>query len=85
MPELNDTSPEADEVQIQMLRKASTAERFAKARSLSGSVVRLSRQAISRNKPLFSDQEVKLEFVSLHYGKTLAEEVIAYIKGHQNK
>lgn len=76
---VNDTSPEAEEVQIRMLRKASTAERFAIARSLSSTVIRLSRRAIKRNQPGFSDREVKLEFISLHYGKSLAEQVNRYM------
>jgi hypothetical protein len=80
MPELNDTSAEAEKIQIQMLRNATPAQRFARARSLSRSVISLSRRAIGRNKPLFSDLEVKMEFVSLHYGKSLADKVSRYIK-----
>jgi len=79
MPEINDTNPEANEVQIQMLRRASTTERIARTCSLSSTVIKLSRRAIRRNRPAFSDCEVKLEFISLHYGKTLAEQVRRYI------
>jgi hypothetical protein len=79
MPELTDTSREAGKIQVQLLRNASPAERVARVRSLSESVIRLSRRAISRSKPLLSNQETKLEFISLHYGKRLAEKVKTYI------
>lgn len=79
MPILNDTSPEAEAIQIKMLQKASAIGRFTRARSLSSTVIRLSRRAIKRNHPSFSDNEVKLEFISLHYGKLLAEKVRNYI------
>lgn len=79
MPILNDTSPEAESIQIKMLQKASTLGRFTRARSLSSTVIGLSRRAIKRNHPSFSDSEVKLEFISLHYGKSLAEKVRNYL------
>ena len=81
--ELNDTSPEVEEMQIRMLRRASTAQRFARARSLTNTVIHLSRQAIGRNQPALSDREIKLEFISLHYGKELAmsdSDIITSIK-----
>ncbi len=77
--QLNDTSPEVEEKQIQMLRKAATAQRFARARSLTNTVIYLSRRAIGRNQPSFSDREIKLKFISLHYGKELAEKVKRFI------
>ena len=75
MPELNDTSPEVEEKQIQMLRKAATPQRFARARSLCSTVIHLSRRAIGRSQPSLSEREIKLEFISIHYGKELAEKV----------
>jgi predicted membrane chloride channel (bestrophin family) len=77
---MNDTNPEIEKIQIQMFRNATTLKRFTRARSLTSTVVQLSRQAIRRKHPSFSDQEVKLEFVSLHYGKELAEKVKKFIE-----
>jgi predicted membrane chloride channel (bestrophin family) len=77
---MNDTSPEIEEIQIKMFRSATTLKRFSRARSLSRTVVLLSRRAIRRANPSFSDQEEKEAFVSLHYGKKLAEKVKKYIK-----
>jgi hypothetical protein len=82
---MNDTSPEIEEIHIQMLRNATTSKRFARARSLSRTVIQLSRRAISSSHPSFSDQEVKLEFVSLHYGTALAEKVKRFIKENDSK
>jgi hypothetical protein len=77
---MNDTSPEIEKIQIQMFRKATTLKRFTRARSLTSTVIQLSRRAIHKGHPSFSDQEVKEEFVSLHYGKKLAEKVKKFIK-----
>lgn len=77
---MRDTSPEIEKIQIQMFRNATAAKRFARARSLSSTVIQLSRRAIRRNHPFFSDQDVKEEFISLHYGKELAEKVRRFVE-----
>jgi hypothetical protein len=79
MPELNDTSPAVEEMQIQMLRKATIAQRFSRESSLSSTVIHLSRRAIGRNHPSYSDREIKLEFIALHYGKDLSEKVKEFL------
>lgn len=75
-----DTSNKIEEIHIQMLRKATIAKRFASTSSLSKTVVQLSKRAIRRNRPYITEQEVNDEFVSLHYGKELAEKVKRFIK-----
>jgi hypothetical protein len=72
---LNDTDPEIDNVQIQLLRKLSNAQRLKKARELSHGVLKLSKRALRRSNPDLSDLELKILFVSLNYGKELAEGV----------
>jgi hypothetical protein len=69
------TSPAADDVQVSLLRKAGTAGRFARARSLTSSVIALARLAIRRRHPEWCERDVLLEFVSLHYGRELGERV----------
>jgi len=69
---LSDTTPEAEKVQIELLRKSSVAERLARMRSLTATATKLSRQAIGEANPEFSPQEVDLRWVELHYGKELA-------------
>ena len=39
MPELNDTSPAVEEMQIQMLRKATIAQKFTRSRSLEAQII----------------------------------------------
>ena len=65
----------ADQVQIELLRRAGTARRFALARSLSASVIALSRAAIRRRHPELDDTEILLRFAALHYGDDLAQRV----------
>ncbi len=75
-----DTSPEAERVQIELIRKAPPAKRFGLARSLSQSLIQASRQTIRRLHPELSQEELDLLFVELHYGKDLANNVRAYLK-----
>ncbi len=69
------TSPAADDVQVRLLRDAGTAGRATRALSLSRSVIALSRRAIGRRHPEWSEREVLLEFVAVHYGRNLAQRV----------
>ncbi|MFL5694565.1 MAG: hypothetical protein ACJ795_22450 [Ktedonobacteraceae bacterium] len=75
-----DTSPEAERVQIELLRKASPAERFSLVMSLSQSFIQASRQTIRELHPELSQVELDLLFVELHYGKDLADRVRADLK-----
>ncbi|MCP4679801.1 MAG: hypothetical protein GY854_30780 [Deltaproteobacteria bacterium] len=70
-----DTHPTAEKVQIDLLRQASPRRRVALVRSLSRTVIELSRRAIRRANPDASEDEVLLIFVSLHYGEDLAAAV----------
>lgn len=65
--------------QIELLRAADPTRRFARARSLSASVIGLSRQAIRNRTPDASEREVLLRFVEVHYGKHLGDQVRAYL------
>ena len=76
----SDTTPEAEQVQIELLRKATVAEIIARVRSLSALAISLSRRAIARANPEMTPEEVNLKFVELHYGKRLAEELREYLK-----
>jgi len=78
-----DTSPEAERVQIELLRQAGPARRFALARSLSQTTMQLARGAIRRRYPEASEEEVGLIFVALHYGPELAEQVRTHLARRQ--
>ena len=59
--------------QIELLRQASMARRFGRARSLSRTTIELARRAIARTMPGADEREILLTFVGLHYGSDWAE------------
>jgi len=69
----SDTSPEAERVQIDLLRKAGVARRIELTFSLTQSAIELSRQGMRRRYPYASEKELDLLFVELNYGKELAD------------
>lgn len=72
---MNDTSLKAEQVQINLLRVAGVARRVELVRSVSSSVIEMSRRAIARCHPDWSEVEVKVEFVKLNYGEAIADRV----------
>ena len=68
----SDTSPEAERVQIELLRKAGEARRYELVCSLSQSVIQWSRESIRKAHPEASENELAVLFVDLCYGKKLA-------------
>jgi len=75
-----DIHTDPERLQVELLRKAGLARRVGLMRSLSSTVVNLARRAIRRRYPDLSDDGVLLEFVAIHYGRDLAEEVSAYLQ-----
>jgi hypothetical protein len=75
----SDTHPDAERVQIELLRCATVGQRAEIAISLTQTTIELSRRAIRRAHPDASEQEVGLIFVALHYGQDLADRVRAYL------
>jgi hypothetical protein len=67
-----DTSPDAERFQIALIRRAGAAARLKRVRSLTASMIGLSRRAIRRAHPSMSDHDVDIAFVQRHYGPTLA-------------
>ncbi len=74
-----DTHPEVEKLQISLIRKASISKRLSKTRSLSQSVIRLSRRAIIRANPDLNQRDVNLAFLEYHYGNELSESVREYL------
>ncbi len=75
-----DTHPGAEEMQILLLRQATVARRLAVMRSLSRTTIQLSRRAIRRANPTYSQLEVNLAFVAYHYGEELAKRLRQYLE-----
>ena len=74
-----DTRPEAERVQIELLRKATIERRLELGLSLSQEAIEIARTGILRANPFASEEERKLIFVELTYGKKLADQVRAYL------
>ena len=75
---LSDTTRDAEQVQLRLLRDKSPAERLALAVRLSSEVIRASKRAISRAHPELTLRQVGHLFIELHYGRELAEAVRLY-------
>ncbi|MDX1964389.1 MAG: hypothetical protein SFX18_14655 [Pirellulales bacterium] len=71
---LSDTSPEAERVQIELIRKKSPQERFELMARLTDEIIGIGKQAISRQYPHLSPQEVNYRFVSRNYGAEMARQ-----------
>jgi hypothetical protein len=67
-----DTSPEMERVQIELIRKASSTKLFGLVRSMSQTMMQASRENIRRLHPDANKEELTLIFVELYYGKELA-------------
>jgi len=82
---LSDTDPEAERVQLELLRAASPSQRLQLALSMSRTVLTLSRAALVRAFPEDSPEEIGLRFVALHYGQELADEVRADLAARRGR
>ena len=74
-----DTRPEAEKVLISLLRNANTAQKFAQIRSLSQTTIQLSRRAIGRANRGLSEEQIDLRFITLNYGKELANNLKEFL------
>ena len=76
----SDTKPEIEDIQISLIRKSSIAKRISALRSLSQTVVLLSRRAIMRANPDLNERELKSKIVEYQYGRELADRLRRYLK-----
>lgn len=70
-----DTSRDAEQVQLELIRKVPPTQRLEKSLRLSSDLLRASKAAIRRRYPSFSEHDVSIKFIELHYGVDLAEGV----------
>jgi hypothetical protein len=68
-----DTSPEAERVQIELIRQAPLTKRIALMEAWSQFLVEANKQSIRHAHPNAGEEEVGLIFVEMHYGKKLAD------------
>jgi hypothetical protein len=77
---LTDTHPDAEKVQIELLRRATPEQRLRMALNLTATVVNLSRRTIAELNPDLSPEEVNLKWVEFCYGKELAARLRSYLQ-----
>jgi len=70
---LDDTHPQARRVWIDLLRRATPAERFASAADLTDTVIDFSLAAVAETMPGAARREVLLRWCELNYGPSLTE------------
>jgi hypothetical protein len=80
-----DTSPEMERVQIELIRKASPAKIFGLVRSMSQSMMQASRENIRKLHPDASKEELSLILVELYYGKEVANLVRTQMKRRRSE
>ena len=80
MKSVSDTTREAEDVQLELLRAKSFSQRGKLVCSLTHTAIFHAKRAIQRAHPGLSQQELDLLFIDVHYGKELAEKVRAYLK-----
>jgi len=69
---LSDTHPDAERVQIELLRKKTPEERFAMTMNLTDATRRASRRMIASLNPGLTPQELIVKRVEYYYGNELA-------------
>ena len=67
-----DTTPEAERVQVELLRAAPVGRRLHIALSLSATILSAAKGALARIESHQSGRELDLRFVEVHYGRDLA-------------
>lgn len=70
-----DTSPEVERVQIELIRKMSPAKKFNLVRSMTRTMIQASRANIRALHSDADENELRLLFIELYYGKELANRV----------
>jgi hypothetical protein len=77
---LSDTHPEAEKVQIELLRRMSVAQRLGRMREWTHVLVHLSRQGLASANPGLDNRELDLLWVEQQYGRDLAAELRKYLE-----
>jgi hypothetical protein len=75
----DDTHPEITRAQLEMLRRAGCGRRAGLARSLSRTVIDLSRRELARCMPGATSREIDLAWVEHNYGADLATRLRAFL------
>jgi hypothetical protein len=77
---LSDTHPDAERVQLDLIRKMTIAERLARATEWTQMAVNFSRQGIAKAHPGLDNRELDLLWVEQQYGRDLSNRLRAYLE-----
>lgn len=69
-----DTSPKMEKVYFDILRAQTPTQRLRGVRELTASAIHRERQWLASRNPEWSEEEVKLQWVSLAYGEAIARQ-----------
>jgi hypothetical protein len=76
---IHDTSPEAASLLIRLIRGKPPSVRVGDAVAASNRVAQQCKEAIRRNHPDCSEEEIKLRFIAINYGQEIADNVRVYL------
>ncbi|MBN1130008.1 MAG: hypothetical protein JXA71_13535 [Chitinispirillaceae bacterium] len=79
VPLSRDTDLQTEQLLVSLIRQSSVPRRLARMRSLSQSVMELSRRAIKRANTTASDDELSVLFIHHFYGESLARNFRRFI------
>ncbi len=75
-----DTTPEAQQVQLELWKSMTGQQRVEKALALSQQIRSMAFAAIARRHPDFDAAQVQLKFIELTYGRELAADFECWAK-----
>ncbi|MDP1562833.1 MAG: hypothetical protein Q8M16_15760 [Pirellulaceae bacterium] len=86
-PYTTDTTPEAEEVQLQLIRQMSPDQRVAMSLRMTNRLILECKNAIRREHPNWNEQEVGLAVIRVNYGDELYLAVKAYLseRSHEQR
>lgn len=70
-----DTSPEAEKVYFDLLRRQTPSQRLSGVCQLTASAIHRERRWLARQHPEWSEQEVALQWAAIAYGEDIANRV----------
>ena len=75
-----DTNTNTEKRLISLLQNQSRVEKFSRVRSLTETVINLSKRAIKRGNKNLNEEQINLLFIEYNYGKELAKKVKSYLE-----
>ena len=80
---VSDTSPAAERVQVELLRRATVEQHYAATRALSEMAMWHAWQTIERNNPDADRAELLRRYVARYYGDDLAGRLAAWLQARR--